>query len=208
MRRVVLLAIVAMIALPLAASAQEKWVRGNVTAVGGSSVTIQTADGPMTFAVTESTDIVAHGAGTATREAQKMGRAGATLDKLFKVGDGLEVHYTEAAGKMTATEIRGSGGTPTSPAGGAAEPKKGSSARGAVTAVSETSITVKGTAEWVFTIDQKTVVVGTGMGTAAREAKAKGVPATITTFIKVKDEVSVRFTDKHADEIRVLYSAK
>lgn len=208
MRRAVLLALVAMIALPLAASAQEKWVRGNVTAVGGSSVTVQTADGPMTFAVTESTDVIASGAGTATREAQKMGKAGATLDKLFKVGDTLEVHYTEAAGKMTATEIRGSAGAPTSPTGPAAEAKKGSSARGTVTAVTESSITVKGTAEWTFTIDQKTTVIGRGMGTAAREAKEKGVPATITQFIKVKDEVTVRFTDKHADEIRVNYSAK
>jgi hypothetical protein len=204
MKRIAVLAIATLLVLPLASNAQEKWVRGPITVVGGSAITVQAADGPMAFTVTDSTDIIAPGAGTATREAQKMGKAGATLDRIFKAGDIVEVHYTEAGGKMTATEIRSAGGAATAPA----EPKKGSSARGTVTAISDASITVKGDAEWTFTIDQKTAVVGHGLGTAMREATAKGAPTPATTFIKVKDQVTVRFTGKHADEIHVTYAAK
>lgn len=205
MRRAALLGIVALVALPLAASAQQNWVRGEVTAVGGSSLTVTTAEGPMTFTVDQSTDIIAPGAGTATREAQKLGKAGATLDKIFKAGDTIEVHYTEAGGKMMASEIRSSGGAPTAPA----EAKKGSSARGTVTAVSQSSITVKGRdAEWTFAVDQKTEVIGRGVGTAARELQRAGAAQTLPDFIKQNDEVTVRFTGKHADEIRLTRRAQ
>jgi hypothetical protein len=206
MRRAVVLAIIALLALPLAGAAQTKWVRGEVTAVSGNSLTVKTAEGSMTFMFDESTDVVAPGGGTATREAQKAGKQGATLAQIIKVGDGVEVHYRDMAGKLHATEIRG--GVSAAPAA-PVEPKKGSSASGTVTAVSASSITVKGKdAEWTFAIDPKTVVVGRGLGTAARELQKAGTPATITQFIKQNDEVTVRFTDKHADEIRVIRSAK
>jgi hypothetical protein len=206
MKRVLVFAIAALLVLPLMAGAQEKWVRGEVTAVTGSSFTIKAADGSMTFAIDASTDIIAPGGATATREARKWGKEGTTLDKILKAGDTVEVHYNEAGGKMTATEIRGGiSAAPTSPA----EPKKGASARGTITAVTDNSITVKGKdAEWTFSIDAKTSIVGSGVGTASRELKAKGTPVTASALLKAKDEVSVRFTDKHADEIRLLYSAK
>ena len=205
MKRVLVLAIAALLVLPLAAGAQEKWVRGEVTAVTGNSFTVKAAEGPMTFAIDPSTDIIAPGGATATREARKWGKEGTTLDKVINVGDTVEVHYNDVGGKMTATEIRGGlGGAPTAPS----EPKKGASARGTITAVSDASITVKGKdGEWTFAIDAKTVIVGTGMGTASREAQKKGEAVTASKLLKAKDEVSVRFTDKHADEIRVLYSA-
>ncbi len=206
MKRAVVFALAALLVLPLAAGAQEKWVRGEVTAVTGNSFTIKAADGSMTFAIDASTDIVAPGGATATKEARKFGKEGTTLDKVIKAGDMVEVHYKDAAGTMMATEIRGGiQGAPTA----AEEPKKGSSARGAVTAVSDGSITVKGKdAEWTFTIDTKTSVIGRGVGTAAREAKQKGAPVTVTQLLKVGDEVTVRFSAKHADEIRLIYSAK
>jgi hypothetical protein len=207
MKRVLVFAIAALLVLPLAAGAQDKWVRGEVTAVTGNSFTVKTADGSLTFAIDPTTDIVAPGGATATREARKFGKEGTTLDKVIKAGDMVEVHYKDAAGKMMATEIRGGirGGTATA----AAEPAKGSSARGAVTALSDSSITVKGKdAEWTFAIDTKTGVIGRGVGTAAREAKEKGAPVTVTQLLKVGDEVTVRFTAKHADEIRLIYSAK
>lgn len=206
MKRVVVFAIAALLVLPLAAGAQEKWVRGDVTAVTTSSFTVKTADGAMTFSIDPSTDIVAPGGGTATREAQKLGKEGTTLDKVIKVGDLVEVHYKEAGGKMIATEIRGGiKGAPTTPS----EPEKGSSARGAITAVSNSSITVKGKdAEWTFAVDAKSSIIGRGVGTAARAATQKGEPVTATALLKVNDEVTVTFTGKHADEIRLIYSAK
>lgn len=206
MKRVLVFAIAALLVLPLVAGAQEKWVRGEVTAVTGSSFTVKAADGTLTFAIDPTTDIIAPGGGTATREARRLGQEGTTLDKVIKVGDTVEVHYKEAAGKMVATEIRGG---IKSAATAPEEPKKGSSTRGAVTVVSDSSITVKGKdAEWTFAIDAKTLIIGRGMGTAAREAKQTGAPVTASKLLKAKDEVTVIFTGKHADEIRVIYSAK
>ena len=206
MKRAIVFAIAVLLVLPLAAGAQEKWVRGDVTAVTGNSFTVKAAEGDMTFSIDASTDIVAPGGATATREARKWGKEGTTLDKVIKVGDMVEVHYKDVGGKMTATEIRGGlRGAPTAPA----EPKKGSSARGAITALTDGSITVKGKdGEWTYVIDSKSNIVGHGVGTAAKEVKEKGAPVTATAILKVKDEVVVRFTDKHADEIRLLYSAK
>ncbi len=206
MRRAVVLAIVALLAWPLAAAAQTKWVRGDVTAVSGNSLTVKTAEGSMTFMFDDSTDVFAPGGGTATREAQKAGQQGVVLAQVVKVGDGVEVHYQDMAGMLHATEIRGGvSAGPTAPV----EPKRGSSARGTVTAVSATSITLKGKdGGWTFTVDQKTRVVGSGMSSAAREAQRTGAAQTLTQFVKQDDLVTVSFTDKHADEIRVVRSAK
>jgi hypothetical protein len=203
MRRAVVLAVVALLIVPLAAAAQEKWVRGEVTAVGGNSLTIKTAEGSMTFMFDESTEVIAPGGATATREARKLGKAGAPLDKILKVGEGVEVHYRDMAGKMHATEIRG-GVTGT----GSSEERKGSSMRGTVSAVSMASITVKGASgDTTFTVDAKTRVEGTGMGTRARELAGKGEAQTITQFVGQGDEVTVNFTENHADHIRVLRKA-
>jgi len=208
MRRVAIVTALALLVFAVAASAQEKWVRGEITAISGNSITVKTADGPMTFAVDKTTDVVVRGGSTATREAHKAGQEGATLDKLFKVGDKVEVHYSEAGGKMIAAEIRGgASGAPTSPAAVTA-PTKGSSASGIVTAVSDSSITIKAkSGDMTFAIDPKTQVVGRGVGTAAKAAKEAGKPTTVTTFIKVNDEVRVSFTEKHADEVYLLRAA-
>ena len=107
MKRALVFAIAALLVLPLAAGAQGKWVRGEVTAVTGNSFTVKAADGSFTFAIDPSTDIIAPGGATATREAKKFGKEGTTLDKVIKAGDMVEVHYKDAAGKMLATEIRG-----------------------------------------------------------------------------------------------------
>lgn len=205
-----LLAVIALLVVPLTAVAQEKWVRGEVTAVSGNSLTVKAAEGPMTFMFDESTDVVAPGGATATREAQKAGKEGATLAQIIKVGDGVEVHYRDMAGKLHATEIRGGiSVTATAPA----EVRKGSSASGIVTAVSAGSITIKSKdTEWTFTVDQKTAVIGRGIGAAARELEKKAAPQTITEFLKQNDEVRVNYTEaggkRHADEIHVIRSAK
>ena len=210
MRRVAIVVALALLVFSVAAaSAQEKWVRGELTAVAGGSITVKTAEGPMTFAVDKATDIIVRGGATATREARKAGQEGTTLEKLFKVGESVEVHYSEAGGKMLATEIRGGAvGEPTAPAG-PAEATKGSSMRGGVTAVSDSSITIKGkAAEETFAIDAKSRIVGRGVGTAAGKAKEAGKPVTASALLKVNDEVRVSFTGKHADEVYLVRSVK
>ena len=207
MKRVLVFAIAALLVLPLAAGAQEKWVRGEVTAVTGNSFTVKAADGAMTFAIDASTDIVAPGGATATREARKLGAEGTTLDKVIKVGDMVEVHYKEAAGVMTATEIRAGISVP---AGGAVSAPTGS-AKGAVAAVGADSITVKGEKEWTFKVDSKTVVIGRGVGTMTKQLKDQGKAPTITDLVGVGDTVIVSFKEAggamQAHEIRIATKA-
>lgn len=83
------------------------------------------------------------------------------------------------------------------------------SAAGTVTAVAADSLTVKGkTAEWTFAVDAKTTVQATGAGHKAAAAKADAKPTPITDFVKVGDEVAVKYHDmgatKHAASVRVV----
>lgn len=209
MRQVAVVAVLVLLVCSVAASAQEKWVRGDVTAVSGTSITVKTAEGPMTFAVDKSTDVIVRGGATATYEARKAGQEGTTLTKLFKVSDKVMVHYRETAGVMTATEIRGGvSGEPTAPAG-QAEAQKGSSVSGIVTALSDRSITIKARSGQMmtFTIDAKSKVLGRGVGTAAQKAKEEGKPTPATLFLKVNDDVRVNFTGQHADEVYLRIAA-
>jgi hypothetical protein len=63
------------------------------------------------------------------------------------------------------------------------------------------------TGESTFTINEKTKVVGTGMGTKSREMKEAGEKAGITSFVSTGDTVGVRYTEsggtKVASEVRV-----
>jgi len=192
---------------------QERWVRGKLTAISGSSMTVSSAGKDLVFTVDKNTDIIQEGAGTSTREAQREGRSGVPLDKLLKVGERVEVHYREVDGKLHATEIRGGiaagdamGG------GGSAQQMRGVSARGTVTAVSDTSLTVK-TAEGgrTFIIDEKTRIEGAGFGTRTREMRQKGEKPTLTTFIRNGDYVTVRYHDLNgklqAEEVQLVRSA-
>ena len=93
-------------------------------------------------------------------------------------------------------------------AGAAADPKKVLSASGVVSAVTDTSVTVKGkTAEWTFAVDKDTKVVGPGASRKTSELKSEDKPRVISEFIKVGDTVAVKYHDmgdsKHAADIRV-----
>jgi hypothetical protein len=71
------------------------------------------------------------------------------------------------------------------------------SARGSVTAVSATSITVKaGERDLTFAVDQKTGLVASGAGTATRRADAAGKPGPrLTDFVKAGDAVEVDYQE-------------
>src|SRR6266540_42742 len=82
------------------------------------------------------------------------------------------------------------------------------SAAGTVSAVSADSLTVKGkTAEWTFAVDDKTKVQAIGASHKTAAAKAESKPTPITDFVKVGDEVTVKYHDmgatKHAASVRV-----
>ena len=71
------------------------------------------------------------------------------------------------------------------------------SARGTVTALGPSSITVKaGESNLTFAVDPKTVLTASGAGTADRAAEAAGKAGPrLSDFVKVGDNVSVSYTE-------------
>ena len=89
---------------------------------------------------------------------------------------------------------------------------KSGNVTGVVSAVTNTSLTVKtSTGEETFTIEEKTKVIGSKMGRQAEAMKKAGEKTVITEFVQTGDTVSVRFTDdggtKKASEVRVTKKA-
>src|SRR6266852_3106720 len=84
---------------------------------------------------------------------------------------------------------------------------KSQTASGKVTAVSADSLTVKGTAEWTFTVDKSTTVIAKGGSHKMAALSADKKPTVITEFVKVGDEVTVKYHDmgatKHAATVTV-----
>lgn len=86
--------------------------------------------------------------------------------------------------------------------------KKTMTASGTVSAVSASSITVKGkTAEWTFAVDNDTKVTGPGASRKTQALKDEKKPAVITEYVNVGDTVTVKYHDmgdtKHAADVRV-----
>ena len=199
-------------AAPPAAMAQAtKTVKGSVTAVGADSITVKVGGKDMTFAVDAKTHVVAPGGSTKTREAKAEGKAGPMLTEVVKTGQAVEVSYHEKG--MHAATIQRIADVPAAPAAtaGPAAPAaaKAQTAAGVVSAVSGSSLTVKGKAgDVTFTVDSKTTVSGTGIGTAARKMTEAGAKPTITDLVHDGDSVSVTYHDvdgaKHASVVRIV----
>jgi hypothetical protein len=191
---------------PKAAMAQgTKTARGPVTAVSPTSITVKVNDQEMTFAVDSKTHVTAPGGTTKTKAAEAAGNAGPVLTDVVKTGQGVEVTYHEQG--MHAASIRALPSVP-KPAAPADPAKKAHVASGVVSDVSGTSLTVKGASdEWTFTVDPKTTVIGTGVGTADRKLKEAGSKTTVTEFVHKGDTVSVTYHDvdgaKHAATVRI-----
>ena len=199
-------------AVPPAAMAQgTKTVKGSVTTVGADSITVKVGGKDMTFAVDAKTHVVAPGGSTKTREAKAEGKAGPMLTEVVKTGQAVEVSYHEKG--MHAATIQRIADVPAAPAAtaGPAAPAaaKAQTAAGVVSAVSGSSLTVKGKAgDVTFTVDNKTTVSGTGIGTAARKMTEAGAKPTITDLVHDGDSVSVTYHDvdgaKHASVVRIV----
>jgi hypothetical protein len=214
MKHVWLLAAVVVVAALVAApvsAARDKWVRGPVASMAANTVTVTVNGADTTFTVERATRVIARGASTASREAQKAGKAGPTLGELVKVGQYVEVHYKEVGGSKVASEIRP---IATTEEAASTEPAatNGNSAAGTVVSVTASTLLLKGEGkELTFTVTSKTRVTGTGLGTKARELASAGKPSPITEFIGANDRVVVYFSAEGAtataSSIRVIQKA-
>jgi len=191
----------------LATAQQTQTVRGTVTAVSDSSLTIDAAGKTMTFTVSKETKVTAHGAGTMQRQAEAAGKTGIAFSQAIKTGDRVEVEYREADGKMEATSVLS--GLSES----AMEPGSGTMrATGTVSAVEASKLTIKASSgEMTFAITKDTDVIGTGIGTKTRELKAQGKAPTLADLVGAGDSVEVTYTgsgmDMTASSIRVTRQA-
>jgi len=189
--------------------AQTKTVKGSVREVGANTITVNAAGKDMTFNVDAKTTVVARGAGTKAKAAETAGKKGPGLGEVVKVGEAVEVAYHEAG--MHADTVRAIASVP--PAKDAADQKaKPTSESGVVSAVTGTSLTVKGKAgDTTFTVDAKTVVSGAGFGTAGRKIADAGGKPTLGDFVHTGDSVSVTYHDtgtaKMATNVRVTKKA-
>ncbi len=89
-----------------------------------------------------------------------------------------------------------------------AKPDKTITASGSVSAVSPSSLTVKGkTGEWTFAVDKSTHVSVAGATKKTAAAKESKEPLEITQYVKVGDSVTVKYHDmgatKHAADVLV-----
>ena len=192
------------------AMAQTKEARGSVVTVSDSSLTVKVGTTDMKFAVDAKTIVGAPGAGRATRDAQTQGAAGAKLTSVVKPGAGVIVTYREAAGVMTATEIRSvpaaASANATGTTGGSTG---GTSASGKVKAVTAQSLVITDNGkDMAFAVDNTTKVFAKGAGTATAAA---GGAITFNRLVGVGDEVTVNYAGTgqamRATEVRITLNA-
>jgi hypothetical protein len=80
------------------------------------------------------------------------------------------------------------------PAPGAAA--KAQTVTGTVSSMTGNSLVIKAASgEMTFTVDSKTTITGTGMGTAGRKLEAEGAKPTLSDLLKEGDTVSVTYKD-------------
>jgi hypothetical protein len=175
-----------------------KTVSGTVTAISANSVTVKTGDQDMTFAIDAKTRVIAPGGTTKTKTAVAEGKSGPVLTDFLKDGEAVQIRYHEQG--MHAAEIRKIASVSTGP--------KSETVSGVVSAVSADSVTVKGkTGEWTFTVDAKTTITGSGLGTAAKKMESEGKKPTLSDTVHEGDTVVVTYHDlgatKHAASVRV-----
>ena len=107
----------------------------------------------MTFKVDKSTTLMARGAGKAQQQAEAKGAAGVKFADFVKPGVGVEVHYKDVGGVLMATDVH-SGLPPTE--GSVPAESAGGSARGTISAIGNSSVTIKADdKDWTFSVDSE-----------------------------------------------------
>lgn len=212
MKRLIILLGCAVLVAAGPAIAQTKTVKGSVKEVGANTITVSAAGKDMTFNVDAKTTVIARGAGTKAKAAEAAGKTGPGVAEVLKAGEAVEVSYHEAG--MHADTVRAIASVPPPPApkDEAAQQAKPTTESGVVSAVTGNSLTVKGKAgDTTFTVDAKTVVSGTGFGTAGRKITDAGGKPTLGDFLHTGDAVTVTYHDtgvaKMASNVRVTKKA-
>ena len=80
-------------------------VTGTVSKVSGEIVTVDTSKGPMQFVATDATQVKVTGGSSKARAAKEAGQKGVKISDAVHEGDQVSVRYTDAGGKLTASEI-------------------------------------------------------------------------------------------------------
>jgi hypothetical protein len=88
-----------------AQEAKTSTVQGKVTAVTGSSLTIEHDSHTMTFMVDNTTKVIGKGVGT-KREAKAKAKEKFTILEAVETDDRVTVKYHEMGGKMHASEVQ------------------------------------------------------------------------------------------------------
>ena len=191
---------VLLLASPLVAQAQPtKTVSGTISEIAADAITVKADGKDMKFVIDSKTQVITPGGGTKTRAAEATGKGVGAMDVL-KVGQAVEIRYHEEG--MHAASIRTIASVP-GPAG-----PKAMTATGVVASISGSSLVIKGaSAELTFTVDEKTTVIGTGVGTAGEKAKSEGKKPSLSELLHEGDTVSVTYHDvdgtKHASVVRI-----
>jgi Domain of unknown function (DUF5666) len=187
------------------AAAQSKEARGTVTAVTDSSLKVKVGAQEMTFAVDGKTAVLARGAGRATRDAQATGAPGIKIGDAIKVGRAVIVQYTEAGGKMTATEVRavsdaGEGGGSVATAAPLSKNVTGK----VKSATADSLVVTADNKDMTFVVTPETKVEAKGAGTATTAA---GGRIAFNSLVGAGDTVQVTYQEAgatmRATEVRI-----
>ncbi len=214
MKRLILMLGCAVLVAAGPVMAQTKTVKGSVKEVGANTITVTSAGKDMTFNVDAKTTVVARGAGTKSKAAEAAGKTGPGIAEVLKAGEAVEVAYHEAG--MHADTVRTIASVPPppppAPKEAADQKAKATTETGVVSAVTGNSVTVKGKAgDTTFSVDAKTVVSGTGFGSAGRKITDAGGKPTLGDFVHTGDSVTVTYHDtgvaKMASNVRVTKKA-
>jgi hypothetical protein len=195
------------------ALAQTKTVKGSVKEVGANTITVTSAGKDMIFNVDAKTTVVARGAGTKAKAAEAANKTGPGIAEVLKAGQAVEVAYHEDGMHADTVRAIASVPPPSAPKEAPAEQKtKPLTESGVVSAVTGNSLTVKGKAgDTTFTANAKTVVSGTGFGSAGRKITDAGGKPTLSDFVHSGDAVTVSYHDtgvaKMALDVRVTKKA-
>jgi hypothetical protein len=180
---------------PATPSAQEeRVVRGVVSEIGGSSLTVTAGGKLMTFGADSKTKIENRGAGTKTRQITATGKPGPHLGDVLKVGQSVAVTYRDVAGKPYASFIRAIPSVRNS--GPSGEPATEMRSNGTVKAIAGDTITIVGASggggsfTQTFLVSAATKVIGKGAGTATA---AKGGKVPFTDLVAAGDKVSISY---------------
>ena len=214
-RLIAILGCAVVIAVGPALAQATKTVKGSVKEVGANTITVSVTGKDMTFNVDAKTTVVAHGGGTKSKAAEAAGKTGPGIAEVLKAGEAVEVAYHEAGMHADTVKVIASVPPPPPPP----DPKEAEDQKtkaitesGVVSAVTGNSLTVKGKAgETTFTVDGKTVVSGTGFGSAGRKITDAGGKVTLSEFVHNGDSVTVTYHDtgvaKMASKVHVTKKA-